>query len=50
MICCDCYHEWYHGECIGISALQGDVMSGNNEEYVCPLCLQSACHSLGTAV
>ena len=42
MICCDCCHEWYHGECIGISASQGDVMSRNNEEYVCPLCLQSS--------
>ena len=36
MICYDCY------ECIGIFALQGDVMSRNNEEYVCPLCLQSS--------
>ena len=42
MICCDCCHEWYHGDCIGISASQGDVMSRNNEEYVCPLCLQSS--------
>ena len=42
MICCDCCHEWYHGECIGISALRDDIMSRDNEECVCPLCLQSS--------
>ena len=40
MIYCDCCHEWYHGECIGISVLWGDITSRDNEEYVCPLCLQ----------
>ena len=42
MICCDCCHEWYHGECVGISVSQEDVMSRDNEKYVCPLCLQSS--------
>ena len=42
MICCDCCHEWYHGECVGISVSQEDVMSRDNETYVCPLCLQSS--------
>ena len=34
MICCDDYHEWYHGTCVEISAedaLQIDV-------YTCPEC------------
>ena len=39
MICCDCCHEWYHGECVGISVSQGNVMSRDNEEYVYPLWL-----------
>ena len=42
MICCNCCHEWYHGNCVGISVSQADVMSRDNEKYVCPLCLQSS--------
>ena len=42
MICCDCYHEWYHDECVDISVSQEDVMSKDNEKYVYPLCLQSS--------
>ena len=42
MICCDCCHEWYHGECVAISPSQEAVMSRDNEKYVCPLCLQSS--------
>ena len=42
MICCDCCHEWYHGECVGISVSQEDVLFRDNENYVCPLCLQSS--------
>ena len=36
MISCDCCHEWYHGECVGISVSQEDVMSRDNVKYVCP--------------
>ena len=42
MICCDCCHKWYHGECVGISVSQEDVTSKDNEKYVCPLCLRSS--------
>ena len=40
MICCDCCQEWYHGECVGIAVSQReDIMSRDNEKYVCPLLL-----------
>ena len=42
MICCDCYHDWYHGDCVGISPSQGPRLSGNNSDYVCLLCLPSS--------
>ena len=42
MICCDCCHEWYHGDCVGVSSSQGHELSGNNLDYVCPLCLLSS--------
>ena len=38
MVCYDCCHEWYHGECVS----QEDVISRDNEKYVCALCLQSS--------
>ena len=31
MICYNCCHEWYHGECVGISVSQEDVISRDNE-------------------
>ena len=42
MICCDCCHEWYHGDCVGVSPSQGHELFGNNLDYVFPLCLPSS--------
>ena len=38
MICCDCCHEWYHGECVGVSQSQEHT----NSNYICPLCVPSS--------
>ena len=38
MICCDCCHEWYHSEYVGISRSQEHTDSN----YVCPLCVPSS--------
>lgn len=42
MIECDirgngCY-QWYHGNCVGITAMLGGEMERNNEQFVCPQC------------
>ena len=38
MICCDCCHEWYHGECVDVSQSQEHTDS----DYVSPLCVPSS--------
>lgn len=38
MICCDICQDWFHGDCVGISATQGRKMEKEGQEYVCPPC------------
>ncbi|XP_029291765.1 death-inducer obliterator 1 [Cottoperca gobio] len=38
MICCDSCQEWFHGDCVGISATQGRKMERKGQEYMCPPC------------
>ncbi|XP_060793160.1 death-inducer obliterator 1 isoform X2 [Neoarius graeffei] len=38
MIRCDRCHEWFHGDCVGISAARGRLLEKNGEDYVCPSC------------
>ncbi|KAK5894952.1 hypothetical protein CesoFtcFv8_011592 [Champsocephalus esox] len=38
MICCDICQNWFHGDCVGISATQGRKMEKEGQEYVCPPC------------
>ncbi|XP_026800791.3 death-inducer obliterator 1 [Pangasianodon hypophthalmus] len=43
MICCDRCHEWFHGDCVGISQARGRLLEKNGEDYICPSC--SPCQS-----
>ena len=38
MIECDKCHEWYHGECVGITLRQGKQMERQGLEYICEKC------------
>ncbi|KAJ8257188.1 hypothetical protein GJAV_G00182880 [Gymnothorax javanicus] len=40
MICCDRCDEWFHGDCVGISAAQGRRLERSGQEYTCPGCTQ----------
>ncbi|KAI5095493.1 death-inducer obliterator 1-like isoform X2 [Silurus meridionalis] len=43
MIRCDRCHEWFHGDCVGISQSRGSLLEKNGEDYICPSC--SPCQS-----
>lgn len=43
MIRCDRCHEWFHGDCVGISQARGRLLEKNGEDYICPSC--SPCQS-----
>ncbi|XP_076875055.1 death-inducer obliterator 1 [Brachyhypopomus gauderio] len=43
MICCDRCQEWFHGDCVGITASRGRLLEENGEDYICPSC--SPCQS-----
>lgn len=38
MISCDRCQEWFHGDCVGISELQGRKLERSGQDYVCPIC------------
>ncbi|KAI1892800.1 hypothetical protein AGOR_G00137250 [Albula goreensis] len=38
MICCDHCEEWFHGDCVGITEVRGQLLERNGEDYVCPNC------------
>ncbi|CAK8683780.1 unnamed protein product [Clavelina lepadiformis] len=40
MISCDECEDWFHGDCVGITLACGKKMEQNNEEYVCPACVE----------
>ena len=37
----ECCKLWYHGDCVGITKSQGRRMDQNNDEFVCPICLEA---------
>ncbi|XP_030623663.1 death-inducer obliterator 1 [Chanos chanos] len=41
MICCDRCHEWFHGDCVGITEARGRLLEENGEDYICPKCSPS---------
>ena len=39
MICCDICLDWFHGKCVGITKVQGEVMEEAGQNWKCPPCL-----------
>ncbi|XP_056154777.1 death-inducer obliterator 1-like [Lampris incognitus] len=39
MISCDSCQEWFHGDCVGVTEVQGRKMEKMGQEYICPCCV-----------
>jgi len=42
MISCDKCEDWFHGNCVGVTKVQGKVFEDQGKTWLCPLCRKKA--------